>query len=161
VNVIKIDAGRCNGCGACVEICPTGAIYLVDGRAAVEQELCKECEACVAACPTEAISLLTSREGTAELVRVPDPRPEPQIIQVRTRPVPAPFRASVLPVIGGALAWAGRELVPRLAEYLLDDLDRRATERRTPATRKDRSASSSPTRSGGAGRRRRRRRRGG
>jgi NAD-dependent dihydropyrimidine dehydrogenase PreA subunit len=159
--VIKIDVGRCNGCGACVEICPTGAIYLVDGRAAVEQELCRECEACVGACPTGAISLLTSPEETVELVRVPDPRPEPQVIQVKTGSVPASFRASVLPVVGGALAWAGRELVPRLAEYFLDDLDRRATERRLLATRKDTSDSGSPARGGGAGRRRRRRRRGG
>ena len=159
--MIKIDTGRCNGCGACVEICPTGAIYLVDGRAAVEQELCEECEACVAACPAEAISLLTSPEVGAEPVRVPARRPEPQVIQVKTRPTPSSFRASVLPVVGGALVWAGRELVPRLAEYFLYDLDRRVAERRSPFARKGTPDSSSPAPSAGAGRRRRRRRRGG
>jgi len=133
--MIKIDMQRCNGCGECVEVCPTGAIYLVGGKATVEQTLCRDCKACIAACHTEAISLVTSKETVVEPVRVPALRPGPQVIQVKTKSAPAPFRANLLPVVGGALAWGWREIVPRLAEYFLYDLDRRRARRQMPAAR--------------------------
>ena len=156
--MIKINTELCNGCGECVEICPTGAIYLVAGKATVELTLCRDCEACIAACPTEAISLVTPKELVVEPVRVPAPRPEPGVIQVKAKSVPAPFRASVLPAVGGALAWAGREIVPRLAEYLLYDLDRRRAGRQRPDARRNGSSTRGSGR--GSGRRGRRRRRG-
>ena len=156
--MIKINTERCNGCGECVEVCPTGAVYLVEGKATVEQTLCRDCEACIAACPTEAISLVTPKEAVVEPVRVPAPRPEPQVIQVKTQSAPAPFRASLLPVVGGALAWGWREIVPRLAEYLLYDLDRRVARRQTPAARQSTPDNGSSVRGGGRGRRSARRR---
>jgi len=156
--VININAEHCSGCGACVEVCPTGAIYLVDGRAVVEQGLCSSCEACVTACHTDALSLVTPRESAQELIRVLTPRPEPQVIQVRTESAPVPLRASLLPAVGGALAWAGREIVPRLAEYLLADLDRRAARRQTLAARQSEPGNADSLPGRGGGRRRRRRR---
>ena len=159
--MIKINTERCNGCGECVEVCPTGAVYLVEGKAIVEQTLCRDCEACIAACPTEAISLVTPKESVVEPVRVPARRPEPQVIQVRTKSAPAPFRASVLPVVGGALAWGWREIVPRLAEYFLYDLDRRVARRQTHTGPRSTPDNGSSVRSRGSGRRWRRRRRGG
>ena len=159
--MIRIDTERCNGCGECVEACPTGAVYLAGGKAMVEQTLCRDCEACIAACPTEAISLVTPKEAVVEPVRVPVPRPVPQVIQVKARSTPAPLGTSLLPIVGGALAWAWRESVPRLAEYLLYDLDRRAARMRTLAVRANARDSGSSVRGGGRGRRWRRRRRGG
>jgi NAD-dependent dihydropyrimidine dehydrogenase PreA subunit len=163
---IIINAERCNGCGACIEVCPTGAMYLVDGKAVVDSALCQECEACIAACPTGAIVRTEEAPASgAELRRVPALRPEPEIIRIKTQPAPVPWRARVLPVVGAALAWAGREIVPRLAEHLLYDLDRRTAEGRLPAAPEG-TAEGSPSISGrgggrGGGRRRRRRRRGG
>jgi NAD-dependent dihydropyrimidine dehydrogenase PreA subunit len=159
--MIEINAALCNGCGACVEVCPNGAIFLVESKAMVDQELCRDCEACIAACPTEAISLVTPKEAVVEPVRVLAPRPEPQVIEVKTRSAPAPLRTSLLPLVGGALAWGWREIVPRLAEYLLYDLDRRVARRRTLAGRRSARDNSSSARGGGRGRRWRRRRRGG
>ncbi len=115
-----------------MEVCPTGALYLVDGKATVDQTLCSECEACIAACPTEAITLTTPERGpAAEPVRVPARRPEPEVIHVRTQTVSTPFRTRVLPVVGAGLVWAGREIVPRLADLLLDTLDRRTARQQT------------------------------
>ena len=126
----------------------------------VEQMLCRDCEACIAACPTEAISLVTPKEAVVEPVRVPVPRPEPQVIQVKTRSAPAPMRTRLLPIVGGALSWGWREIVPRLAEYFLYDLDRRVTRRQTPTGPRNTPDNGSPVRSRGSGRRWRRRRRG-
>lgn len=130
--MITIDFKRCDGCGACVEICPNNAIYLVDGKAEVDGLLCQSCEVCLTACPTGAISLAEPvQQRAAELARVPARGPEPEPMQTTTETLrPAPLRSSVLPVVGAALAWVGREIVPRLADYFLGSLDRRAVEKR-------------------------------
>ena len=159
--MIAINTEHCNGCGECVEVCPTGAVYLVGGEPVVEQKLCCDCEACIAACPTGAITLTSLKESVAEPVRVLAPRPEAQVVQVTAKSAPAPFLASVLPVVGGALAWGWREIVPRLAEYLLYDLDRGRATRQTPAARRSTPNNGSSARGRGGGRRWRRRRRGG
>ena len=125
--MITIDLARCNGCGACVEVCPEGALYLVDGKPAVEAALCRECEACMAACPTEAIAF-TAREVAPAGVAVVQARPA--IPAPRTEAAVVPLRAKALPLVGAALTWAGREIAPRLADYLLYSLDRWAMDRR-------------------------------
>jgi NAD-dependent dihydropyrimidine dehydrogenase PreA subunit len=156
--VITIDVERCSGSGACVEVCPTGAIYLVDERATVDQSLCRECEACIAACPTQAITLATPERGpVAEPVRVPARRPEPEVVHIRTQTIPVPLRTRVVPVAGAGLAWAGREIVPRLADLVLDALDLWTARRQTTGIARD---VGSPVRKGkGSGRQQRRRRR--
>lgn len=46
---------KCEGCGECVEICPVGAITLVDGKSSLERGKCTGCASCVAVCPTTAL----------------------------------------------------------------------------------------------------------
>ena len=160
MDVITIDAQRCNGCGACVEICPIGAMYLVDGKAVVDSTLCHECEMCFTACPTGAISNIAEIEPAPKPARVPTLRPEPDVIQIRTQPAVIPFRAKVLPLVGAALAWAGREIAPRLADRLLHTLNYQAPDHQTKATA-DTGATLSLDANGGGGQHRRRRRSGG
>jgi heterodisulfide reductase subunit A len=158
-NLIIIHEEHCTGCGACVEVCPEGAIYLVEANANVDQSLCRECEACVAACPTGAITVAApERPYAGESTRVPVPRPEPEVIHVRPSSEPVPLRVKVLPMVGPALGWAGREIVPRLVDYVLHSLDRREAAARSadPVPRElDRRLGG---RGSGGGRRRRRRR---
>ena len=52
----RIDPDKCDGCGACVEICPNEAITLNE-IAHVDEEECVECESCIDECPNEAISM--------------------------------------------------------------------------------------------------------
>jgi Fe-S-cluster-containing dehydrogenase component len=165
--LISINLERCSGCGACVEVCPTGAMYLVDGKAVVDQKLCRDCPAitagdtavCITACPTEAITPVTQTDSITESKRALAPRPEPKVIHVKTQSAPVSLWTSLLPVVGGALAWAGREIVPRLAEYLLYSVERRVAQRQLSTDPRNRPGSSSSTRRKGSGHQQRRRRR--
>ncbi|PID81006.1 ferredoxin [bacterium DOLJORAL78_65_58] len=53
----KVDQSQCNACEACIDVCPTEAISMVDGKAFVDEDECTDCEACVEECPEEAISM--------------------------------------------------------------------------------------------------------
>ena len=46
----------CVGCGACAQVCPTGAIS-VDEVARIDRAECTGCGQCVAECPEDALSL--------------------------------------------------------------------------------------------------------
>lgn len=52
----KINKKICIGCGACVAVCPNGAIELKDGKAEINQKKCKKCYVCIEICPVKAIS---------------------------------------------------------------------------------------------------------
>lgn len=52
-----VDPEKCEGCGDCVDSCPTEAISIQDDKAVVNDEECSDCAACETDCPTEAISI--------------------------------------------------------------------------------------------------------
>jgi NAD-dependent dihydropyrimidine dehydrogenase PreA subunit len=54
-----VDEEACTCCGACVEVCPMGAISLKE-TALVARDECIGCGICIPECPTEAISLILS-----------------------------------------------------------------------------------------------------
>lgn len=185
--MISVNQSLCNGCGACVSECPTGAITLTDGVALVDATLCDGCGSleeehrrlCLQVCPVEALTwtvepppeavtatALAVAEGSTDLVPA-RPQPEPIILVARPpaalTPVspapPAPQQRALLPAVGDALVWFGREIVPRLVPLALHALDR-ALDR--PIGRPIRAPNGASTRIGrGRGRRGRRRHRGG
>jgi NAD-dependent dihydropyrimidine dehydrogenase PreA subunit len=56
-NIIKIDKGKCNGCGLCVAACHEGAIGMIDGKAALlRDDYCDGLGNCLPVCPTGAIT---------------------------------------------------------------------------------------------------------
>jgi NAD-dependent dihydropyrimidine dehydrogenase PreA subunit len=58
MNVVtpEIDLDKCNGCGDCVEQCPSGIVALVDGKASiVRPEDCSYCTDCEDLCSSAAI----------------------------------------------------------------------------------------------------------
>lgn len=145
---VWVDVSRCTGCGACVDVCPGGAMALKDGKACVDVEACIGCEACVDACPEGAIQPVVQ----GELVPVSE-RPAPAVRQ------PSPLAETVGAVAVatgvGLLAQAGRALAWAVERWLT----------RPPAEAGSPAAKDSPTAEsrGAAGRggRVRRRRRGG
>lgn len=55
--IIKIDEGKCNGCGLCAKACHEGAIGMVDGKAKLlRDDYCDGLGNCLPVCPTGAIS---------------------------------------------------------------------------------------------------------
>jgi len=52
----EIDLEKCEGCGNCVDLCPTHVVDLVNGKAAiVNPEGCDYCTDCETFCPSAAI----------------------------------------------------------------------------------------------------------
>ncbi len=46
---------KCVACGACKDVCPTGAISEGDPIYVIDASACVDCGACVGECPSEAI----------------------------------------------------------------------------------------------------------
>jgi ferredoxin len=54
--VAKINKDECVACGACVDVCPEGAITIED-VAVVDVKKCLDCGACVDECPNNSITV--------------------------------------------------------------------------------------------------------
>jgi len=60
----------CMGCGACVPVCPQGAISMNDGHAVTDRERCLACGACVEICYTGARELAGQKMAAHEVMAV-------------------------------------------------------------------------------------------
>ncbi|HTJ40546.1 MAG TPA: NAD(P)-binding domain-containing protein [Kofleriaceae bacterium] len=70
--VHDINDDRCTGCDACVAVCPTNVLDLVDNKSRVLHfQDCIQCEACMFACPTEAL-VMFPEGGTPPALKVPE-----------------------------------------------------------------------------------------
>ena len=50
-----VDFNKCNGCGECVNQCPSGAISIIDNIAVIDLSGCRNCRTCQNVCPEKAI----------------------------------------------------------------------------------------------------------
>ncbi len=51
---VTLDFEKCQGCTNCIKRCPTEAIRVHDGKAAIMQERCIDCGECIRCCPNHA-----------------------------------------------------------------------------------------------------------
>lgn len=55
---IELDQEKCFDCGACVSLCPTGALRLAeDYSLKLDEDKCIYCEICVPPCPVRALKI--------------------------------------------------------------------------------------------------------
>jgi NAD-dependent dihydropyrimidine dehydrogenase PreA subunit len=148
--MLRIDRTECMGCGACLEVCPESALYLVEGKAYVDASRCTKCGACVEVCPEEAIRL--------EREPVPVAGPVGHPAKVSEEDGSAAQQAAPLAGLGGT--FLPRHWVPRAADLMISWIERRLASPVDDTSRNPvRPGPGSRSRRGGRGRRRRRRNR--
>lgn len=54
MNPVFLDETKCDGCGDCIEICPSSALVLRDGKPQQDPETCSYCSTCLFACESGA-----------------------------------------------------------------------------------------------------------
>jgi hemerythrin-like domain-containing protein/ferredoxin len=98
--VVQIDEGKCDGCGACVPSCHEGAIAIIDGKARlVSAVYCDGLGACLGECPRGAITI-EERDAPAfdaaavEAARHPTARPPTPLLTTVPPPMPTTLAAT-------------------------------------------------------------------
>ena len=118
--MIYIDSQRCDGCGICLDTCPTGAIVLRDNIAFVEQSLCEDCRVCMDKCPRGAIL------WSEQLVDVVEVQPLSTAPASKVEILPPVSKAKPVSIpLGAAVGTALVEVLPRLASLVMNWLERR------------------------------------
>ena len=165
--------GRCIGCYSCMQACARmvyndfsphkSAIQVrtvggMNGR--LVADICRACPEpvpCVEACPNEAILVVI--EPVEEKAISLREQPAPEVALAKSHRTLAPLRTQIVPVVGAALAFLGREVAPRLATYLADALERRLSLQQPAADSPTNNLAPRGSGKGGQGGRRHRRRR--
>ena len=114
---VWLDTTRCTGCGACIELCPTGALTLVDGKAYLDEALCKGCEACIKACPAGALRPVLEIEAVPVATPVPEYTPTSVDTTVSTTVATSSSTNLLATVVA-----AGTQLVIQAAPLVLNTL---------------------------------------
>ncbi|GEM_PF-1305172 len=63
----EVDKSKCVGCGACLKICPSGAIKIdKDGKAFIIQDKCRGCGICQNVCSFSAIGEISENSESVK-----------------------------------------------------------------------------------------------
>jgi NAD-dependent dihydropyrimidine dehydrogenase PreA subunit len=133
--MISIDRQACDGCGLCVESCPTGALQLVGKLIQVDNSLCEGCYTCVDVCPQEALVPCEIVEEELHILAVPSSYSEMDgigILDTGNKPLAksaitdlSPPRRSLGDRLGAALEFLVYNLGPAVEGFLRTDSQRR------------------------------------
>lgn len=66
MQIPKVDADLCTGCGRCAEVCQFHAIVVLGGQTLVFPEMCHGCGSCALVCPEDAITEVPQTLGILE-----------------------------------------------------------------------------------------------
>jgi Fe-S-cluster-containing hydrogenase component 2 len=113
--ILQVNHELCNGCGDCVSVCPSNAIRLEGGRAIIDEALCVGCQVCMGACTQDAITPVEAHSPVVQRTALATR----QVEVLPARPKPTREKSTAL----SALVLAAGEILPRLAERLLNAWD--------------------------------------
>ena len=58
VATLKLDGGKCIGCGMCLLVCPHAVLSQTNGKVEIrDRDACMECGACAQNCPVKAVTV--------------------------------------------------------------------------------------------------------
>jgi len=137
-STMRVDRELCSGCGACVEACSHGALYLIDGVAQVDPDLCTGCEACLAVCPSSALIKCVTGEIVAPIAESRVARPAPDAVHV------SPQKAVSVAGLAAAAGLVARKAIPWIVDVLLTRLEKGRYPARPSATT-DRTSRGTPS----------------
>ncbi|MCD6401278.1 MAG: 4Fe-4S binding protein [Anaerolineales bacterium] len=120
--ILQVNQDNCTGCGECIDICTENAIGLKNGIAVINQQLCTGCELCMDVCPTGAIFSIEEPAKEVSLVE------HHKSVSLQ-RPVLSPIASTLVPLIGTALIYFGRELLPRITDILSYGLNKKSNQK--------------------------------
>jgi len=71
---LQFVAGKCIGCGGCVQVCPNGTLTMGGGKPEINWQSCDACGKCAMECPSGALSIVGEVVTAEEVMRriVPD-----------------------------------------------------------------------------------------
>lgn len=69
MQVIKINPDKCKLCYACIRVCPSNAIKIVNNAAEIIPDRCIACGSCLTVCPFSAIKDLDSKREVSAYIR--------------------------------------------------------------------------------------------
>ncbi len=127
--IIQINKDLCLGCGICMDVCQSGAIFMDAHRAVIDFDLCNICEVCIEVCPNEAIAAIA---GSPQVTSIPIPNtvniPANRIV---SRPEQTDTTVTLTenkPFTKAAVSFLGSEFAPRLVDMAISVLDRKLTQ---------------------------------
>lgn len=112
-----VNRELCIGCGACVNACPNGAIFMVEGKAFINQAECTSCQVCADACRTGALQL--ARKVSPAIVEKPGAI---KVLHPQTAMESSPKQSNWGVTI---LSLVGQHFLPRMVDVLATLLERR------------------------------------
>jgi len=112
-----VDRELCTGCGACMDVCPSGAILMNGGKAFINQAECTCCQVCAEAC----------RTGALQLARTVSPATVEKPVAIKVFHPQAAMESSPQQSNWGVtiLSLVGQHLLPRMVDVLAAFLERR------------------------------------
>jgi ferredoxin len=137
--MVSIDLQACDGCGLCVDSCPTGALKLVGDLIQVDNSLCEGCYSCVDVCPQEALVPCEIVEENDHIPAITNPYvnvDKAEIYDTVDKPLARPAvmdlgppRRSLGERLGSALEFLVFELGPAVEGILRIDSRRKGDDR--------------------------------